>query len=93
MEATSSVKIKKSVPIPNRRGNSKGYDRYPWRDMKVGDMFFVPTPDEMHVSVHQSSVCSATRIVRRQADMKGREFTTRQIEQNGKRGIGVWRVK
>ena len=36
----AEFEIEKNVPIPPRKGGKTG--KYPWRELKCGDSFFVP---------------------------------------------------
>lgn len=35
------IKIQKNIPIPVR---SKGFHKYPWHEMDIGDSFFIAYP-------------------------------------------------
>jgi len=74
-------KIEKGVPQPTKRG-SKFYNSYPFREMKVGDSFFVPKD-----SVNEASFRSAVAyFALRHQEYR---FTVRR-EDNG--GLRVWRI-
>lgn len=38
----SDYKIEKNVPMPN--GTGKGWTKYPWHEMAVGDSFLIEKP-------------------------------------------------
>ena len=71
-------KIEKKLPIP--KANHTGAKKYPWREMAVGDSFFVPTPVKTATMRGQASMWGIK--------LKGR-FTVRDVEG----GVRVWRVK
>jgi hypothetical protein len=92
--------LQRNVPIPSTiRPNAKGRrKKYPFEDMKVGDMFFVANKTKNTLGTHVSLVGKEL----------GRTFATRLTymrEHNGKwqpceadedgatLGIGVWRTE
>lgn len=82
------IRIDKHVPLPaDTRG--RGRTKFPFRDMEVGDSFFVPTTGK---AAHQtrSNVSSAAS---RSGKGSGRVFTTRDVTENGVRGTRVWRTE
>lgn len=89
--------VQKHVPIP-RKARSVTRFKYPFREMEIGDMFFVP---EMTENTLVQYVSAAGKEL-------GRRFTTRLTYMVLKRkqwvpadantpgavqGIGVWRVE
>ena len=75
--------VRKDIPIPAavREGCSKP-SKYPFADMDVGDMFFVPGAKKSF-----SSLASAA------GKRLSRKFSTRAVTDNGTDGIGCWRVE
>ena len=75
--------VRKDVPIPAavREGFAKP-SKYPFADMAVGDMFFVPGAKKSF-----SSLASAA------GKRLGRKFSTRAVTDNGVAGIGCWRIE
>lgn len=72
--------IEKGIKIPedgNRRNR-----KYPFREMDVGDSFFVPCTDEEYRKI-QSTIKSATRKI------TPNDFTVRKVEN----GVRCWRIK
>ena len=75
--------IRKDIPIPTatREGFTKP-SKYPFRDMEVGDMFFVANAKKSF-----SSLASAA------GKRLGRKFSTRAVTQGEETGIGCWRTE
>lgn len=75
------IQIDKGVPIPPHvRG--QGAPKYPWREMEIGDSFFVSDR-------HRRSISAAASSARQH---RGHQFATRSVTENGVDGIRVWRV-
>lgn len=55
--------------------------RYPWPGMKVGDSFFVAgiTPNKMSSNAHKA--------------LGPGNYAQRTVEEEGQRGVRVWRIK
>jgi hypothetical protein len=81
MKHPSPFKIEQDVPIP--RENWTGNNRYPFRDMKVGDSFFISsdTPGEAALRV-RSSVCYFSK--------RNPEYHFTVLKVDG--GCRVWRI-
>lgn len=73
----TQFKIEKGVPAPTDGRNGKA--KYPWREMEVGDSFFIPG---ITSTVLGGSIANARRRT-------GFEFVSR----NEGGGVRVWRVK
>ena len=71
--------IQKNVPIPAAKGRPV---KYPLATMVVGDSFFVATDVRSAVSGPASRCRKKT----------GYRFTIRTVEEDGIKGIRVWRV-
>ncbi|HQT62754.1 hypothetical protein [Acidiphilium sp.] len=71
-KGSGMIEIEKNVPMPMRR------QRYPWRQMKVGDSFVVPGKTSGAFSGAKRAAAKAT----------GFKFATRNVEG----GVRVWRV-
>lgn len=75
--ASNDIKIDKGIELPP---NSGGRPRkYPWRDMEIGDSFFIPQK-------RYSGLFTGARNA-------GIKIRTRQMNENGVDGIRVWRVE
>lgn len=90
--------VQKKVPLPDTlRLNKPARRKYPFDQMEVGDMFFVPNKDKNTLATHASTVGAAT----------GRKFSTRLTymcmahdgwtpcesdEAGAVLGVGVWRT-
>ena len=75
--------IEKNVPV---LGKPRGDSLYPFRQMEIGDSFFVPLkPGEKRVEV-QGRVLATARTV-----IGSKKIITRSVEENGVEGIRVWR--
>jgi hypothetical protein len=75
----TEITIDKNVPAPAERRRMK---QYPWREMGVGDSFFVSDRTSQQVSA--SAGHASKRLDYR--------FTCRKAEQNGVKGVRVWRI-
>ncbi len=91
--------VQSGVPIPKAMRSSTGKRRkYPFEDMEVGDMFFVPDKKKNTLATHASTTGKAL----------GRKFSTRLTfmkqtddgwvscdpdDEDAVRGVGVWRTK
>lgn len=84
----SDLEIVKGVPLParTRGGRFGGGARYPWRDMAVGDCFFVPLAGRTKQRAHANASSVATGAGKR----LGYTFETRYVAE--KDAIGVWRT-
>lgn len=69
---------------PRKNGGPK----YPWREMKVGEMFFVPDGEERALT--ESRVHAATS--KRNQEHRETRFAVRHFVKAGVSGFGVWRV-
>lgn len=91
--------VQKNIPVPKViKANPSPRRKYPFEDMEVGDMFFVPGKTKNTLTTHASTV----------GKNLGRKFITRltymvetvegwsQAEPDAKnaiQGIGVWRTE
>ena len=69
------ISITKGLPTPHR-----GRAKYPFRDMEVGDSFFV----------RGASVIGLHGCARRH---RPKRFTCRTLVENGVAGVRVWRIQ
>lgn len=77
----SEIKIDRDVPVPefvDRRPN-----KYPWREMEVGDSIFIP-------SMTAPRIGGTLHPFQRRS---GRRFTCRTCTENGVDGVRVWRIE
>ena len=77
-----TIKVDKGIPIPERRRGPGAPEKYPWREMAVGDSFFVPGIT--------SAKFGGTPLSMRNA---GRVFARRSWTEDGVKGVRVWRTK
>lgn len=82
----SIFKVDKDVPIPESRGRRWGTSIYPFRDMEVGDSFFVPTESGQEVVMGKRIASAGTNRALRK---DGIFFTVRKVEG----GVRCWRAK
>ena len=75
----TNFKIEKGVPIPPRRQSGGAPMKYPWKDLQIGDSFFVPKQ-----TVHPFSG---------QANTTGKRFNMKFTLRAENGGVRVWRVK
>lgn len=79
------IKIDSNIPMPMKK--RRGFNSYPFHEMKVGDSFFVPLKEGKK---QHSLICQISTSARlySMASGKGWRFTTRSVEG----GCRVWRV-
>lgn len=79
--------IKKNVPVPEKQHGGGRPQKYPFAEMDVGDMFFVPCAPKDYTKTRSAVSSSARLRVRR--SLQDRQFTIRKQEG----GVSVWRIK
>ena len=72
--------IDKKIPIPEKQS------KYPWREMEVGDSFFVEATDHDKGRL-QKDLFNSSGYYARRNNAKAK-FTTRQMDD----GVRVWRI-
>lgn len=81
-------KIEKGMPIPKPENPR---EKYPIRDLEIGDSFVVPLPsDPVEREAKTASVRSVTGYYKKKYGIR---CATRLMRENGKRVIRVWRVE
>lgn len=70
------IAIESGIPIPKNNRGCKGI--YPWRDMEVGQSFFVARGNVR--TLNSSAGCASRRL--------GRKFISRVMDG----GVRVWRI-
>jgi len=73
------VKIDKGIPIPEPRKGGRRGEKYPWREMSVGDSFLFDGDESSKATCAASS--AGIRL--------GRKFTTRKTAE----GYRIWRIE
>ena len=64
-------------------------ERWPWAEMKIGDSFFAPANgQEIRKKQGVISTCGQSYGKRH----GGKRFSTRGTDENGEKGVRVWRV-
>ena len=71
------IEIDKNIPVPLYSGRG-GPAKYPWRQMDVGDSFFV-------ANIKANTVSAAARLVGKRM---GASFTVRKVDG----GVRAWRI-
>lgn len=79
-----SYKIDKNVPVPAELRGRKA--KYPFKEMEVGDSFFIPKTETARTTLYNAS--ATPRLVK-----LGFKFTMQTKTENGVEGFRVWRVK
>ncbi len=74
-----TVKIDKGVPVPKLR---QKYLKYPWKEMNVGDSFFIPDT----TSGRKGGMMKTPRSM-------GMKIVMRNVTENGVKGVRVWRIE
>jgi hypothetical protein len=73
------IEVQKGVPMPADRNGNTRKGKYPWKQMEVGDSFFVPNKS--------TSAFGANIVVAKRST--GFNFVSR----NENDGVRVWRVE
>lgn len=84
-------KIEKDVPLP--QGAGRGWRKYPFCDMEVGDSFLVPRDEVKLRSVGSNGRLGAATIYTAASQYGrrlGRRFTARKLPDGS---VRVWRVE
>jgi hypothetical protein len=84
-EPAISFEVFKGLPMP--QGPRKKYN---FEDLGVGDMLFVPMAKGEDLTTAQNKISSAAASWGKRRD---RKFATQVIKNDGKLGIGVWRIE
>ena len=71
--------VEHDIPLPPKRSRA---GKYPFWLMKVGDSFFVPTTERIHIQRIAASMSMESK-------RHGGKYTLRVIED----GVRVWRIK
>lgn len=81
------INIDKGVSVPTDGDKGGRQPTYPWRDMKPGDSFFVPTQN-----IDKRERASGFNLTMGKRAHPGSTWATRTVTENGIRGIRVWRL-
>lgn len=77
----AKIKIEKGIKMWEPRGKSGGRkDVYPWREMKKGDSFFIPS---------QKPATAQSAVARANKRYAPKKFAARTMPT----GVRIWRVK
>lgn len=79
-----------SLPPPSNGGRGGRARKYPLPDLQPGDSFFVPATAERDAEAVRGSL--ATGIARLKTTHPDRSYATRLWDEDGVRGIRVWRL-
>ena len=74
--------IDKRIPLPPRKANA--HSKYPWREMKPGDSFFVPHATHKWFT---GGISNSRRKLGKHV-----KFAQRSVVEHGVNGIRIWRV-
>ncbi len=85
MARKPKITVQSGIPLPNP-DSPRGRSIYPWREMSVGDSFFVKGDPNKKNPISGGAVGSAARRL-------GVKFAMRYVTERGQKGIRVWRVK
>ena len=79
--------IENNVEMPKKCANNGSAAKYPFREMEVGDSFFVPA--ESAESAHRVQInISSSSVQMSKREGAGKKFATRKVEG----GVRVWRT-
>lgn len=91
--------LQKDVPIPRiMRAPTTVRRKYPFEDMKVGDMFFAEGKTKNTLGTHATTVAKqlghkyATRLTFMKK-VKGQWVPCDPTDKNAVQGVGVWRTE
>ena len=97
MSSDFTFVVEENVPLAQVKKNRvKSYTLYPFYDMPVNSSFFVPSRVRSFLTIRKhirefiKSVAEDLGIYPHQVDLK---FKTRVVEENGVKGVRVWRVE
>lgn len=76
-----AITIDKGVPMPGTRYASGRPPIYPFKEMNVGDSFFLPGQNTYKFSAHSNH-----------ARRHGGKFSVRATTESGVKGVRVWRI-
>ena len=83
---TEEFKIEKNIERPDPKVGP--IPKYPFREMKVGDLFFIPVADVAYRLKAGSAVRNAALMARVRDKTIGR-FSSRMVDG----GVRVWRIE
>ena len=81
------IKLEKNVPIP-LAGKFKNSSKYPWKNMKKGDSFYVVKPKHRDYNSFRAQIQSCGRTYIKWHNKNWKFQTLKE-----KLGIRIWRVK
>ena len=82
MPTRETIRIDSDISLPSPKGGA-GVVKYPFRQLEVGQSFFVPGKTQADLS---GSIGAARRAM-------GRKFATRRVTEDGVTGTRVWRLE
>ena len=78
-----SYEIEKNIPIPAPAQNRKGAkSKYPWKEMEIGDSFFIPNPPKATKNGYFTNV----------AGVASRRLKMKFVQRAEGSGLRIWRV-
>lgn len=92
------ITVDKNFPVPENAGNKGRPAVYPWKEMEVGDSFFVPL-DMMNKVKKNKSINQLRGQLANTAYRYGQRhqsrFATRKegTDRNKKQGVRIWRIE
>lgn len=82
------IEIDKNIDLPAASRGAGIGGIYPWKELGVGDSFFVPAKDGVR-TLQRNLSCGGRLYTRRHG---GGGFATRVVTENGVKGVRVWRI-
>ena len=91
MKQVKIIEIDDDIPMPTSRRRAV----YPWKELEVGQSFFVPATDDMPMSKRQNSIFSSVAYYRISNGLDSEDYavSTRRWPKKRPNGIRVWRVR
>jgi hypothetical protein len=82
-----AFEVHKGIPMP---APNRGVKKYPFDQMDVNDMFFVPLDENGDITALQKKVSSSASMTGKRS---GKRFATQIVKEDDNLGVGVWRVE
>lgn len=87
--------VDKGIPVPKDIRENKRNNKYPWKNMEIGDSFFVPLLDEEFQDVRKRIIDAASHYRYEHNNLF--QILTRPLEEKDEKtgelimGVRVWR--
>ena len=92
----TKITVDKDFPIPENAGNKGRPLLYPWKEMEIGDSFFVPLDMMNEVKKNKTIIQLRGQLANtayRYGQRHDKIFATRQEGDAHNKGVRVWRIR